>query len=79
MDNQQINYVTLIPALFGAAKLILQPFGLDLSHITTEQVNDVANGVAALLTIIGVLLPHRKTGGVDNGYSQPTNTIGNTK
>lgn len=65
-NMQNINWITLLPALVGALKLILQPFGVDLSHITDQQVNDVANGIAALLTIIGVLLPHRK-GGVSNG------------
>jgi phi LC3 family holin len=54
------NWITLIPALVGAIKLILQPFGIDLSHVTDQQVNDVVNGIAALATIIGILLPHKK-------------------
>lgn len=76
--NQNINWVTLIPALVGALKLILQPFGVDLSHITDSQVNDVANGIAALLTIIGVFLPHRKEA-QPNGLPQPTNTLTSNK
>lgn len=56
----QINWVTLIPALVGAIKLILQPFGIDLTFVTDEKVNDIANGVAALAAIIGILATNRK-------------------
>jgi uncharacterized membrane protein len=65
--NTNINYVTLIPALLGVAKLVLQPLGFDLSHITDGQVNDLLNGIAAVLAIIGVFLPHRK---VSNGFDE---------
>jgi phi LC3 family holin len=57
---QNTNWITLLPALIGAIKLILQPFGIDLSHVTDEQVNDVVNGIAALVTIIGIFMPHKK-------------------
>lgn len=58
--NQQINWITLIPALLGTIKLILQPLGIDLTSVTDEQVNAIANGVAALVAIVGVLISHRK-------------------
>jgi uncharacterized membrane protein len=57
--NQQINWFTLIPAVFGTLKLVLQPFGIDLSHITDDQINNIVNGVAALLAIYGVFATHR--------------------
>jgi uncharacterized membrane protein len=65
--NSNTNYYTLIPALIGVLKLILQPLGFDLSHVTDSQVNDLCNGIAALLAIIGVFLPHRK---VSNGFDE---------
>jgi phi LC3 family holin len=69
--NQNINYVTLIPALIGVLKLVLQPFGIDLSHITDQQVNDVVNGVSALLAIVGVFMSHRKPEQVQQSPSLP--------
>lgn len=54
---QNINYVTLIGALLGAAKLVLQAFGVE---IPDEQINEITNGAAALASVIGVLLSHRK-------------------
>jgi uncharacterized membrane protein len=58
MNQGQINWMTLIPALLGALKLILQPFGI---VIEDEQINEITNGAAALLTVIGVIMSHRKT------------------
>jgi uncharacterized membrane protein len=58
--NQNINWATLIPALLGVLKLILQPFGIDLSKITDDQVNAVINGAAALIAIWGVFKSHTK-------------------
>lgn len=76
-NMQNINWITLIPSLFGVAKLILQPLGVDLSHITNEQVNDIANGVAALLAVIGVFLSHQKQeGGKTNVTPQYTGDHG---
>ncbi|OXM83958.1 hypothetical protein [Paenibacillus rigui] len=69
--NQQINWVTLIPCLIGAVKLILQPFGVDLTAITDQNVNEIANGAAALATVIGVLLSHKKKGAATNGSIAP--------
>ena len=65
MNN--VNWVTLLPALLGVLKLILQPFGIDLSHIADAQVNDVVNGVSALVAIWGIFVSHNKTGGVTSG------------
>lgn len=53
----QINYVSLIVALLGALKLILEPYGITIED---EQINQIANGAAALITVIGVVLSHRK-------------------
>lgn len=61
MNNQSINYMTLIPTILGAAKLILQTFGID---IPDETLNEVVNGAAAVGTIIGIFLAHKK--GVSN-------------
>lgn len=57
---QNTNWVTLIPALLGVLKLILQPFGVDLSHITDEQINTLINGIAAAIAIWGVVRSHEK-------------------
>ena len=53
----QINWVTLIVAILGALKLIGEPFGITIED---EQINAISNGLAALITIIGVVLSHRK-------------------
>lgn len=55
--TQNINWYTLIASLVGALKLSLQPFGIE---IPDQQYNELANGAAALITIIGVFLSHRK-------------------
>lgn len=54
---QQINWVTLVPCLLGAAKLILQPIGI---NIPDQNLNEIANGVAALATVIGIIASHTK-------------------
>lgn len=58
---QNINWITLVPALLGAVKLILQPFGVEISD---QNINEIANGAAALATVIGVIMSHRKQEGV---------------
>ncbi|WNR42115.1 hypothetical protein [Paenibacillus roseipurpureus] len=52
------NYYTLALGLLGAAKLILDAFGVTL--LTDETVNAVANGVAAILSVVGVYTNHQK-------------------
>jgi phi LC3 family holin len=54
---KKLNLVTLVPALLGAIKLILEPFGV---HISNEDINAIANGVAAIVTIVGVVVSHQK-------------------
>lgn len=53
----QINYVTLLTAILGACKLILQPMGIE---IPDAQLNAIVNGAAAILTIVGIFMNHRK-------------------
>lgn len=52
------NYYTITLALLGAVKLALNSFNIDI--ITDSQVNEIANGVAAVLTIGGVVMTHIK-------------------
>lgn len=56
MQNQ-INWFTLTTGVLGAVKLILQSFQID---IPDTHINDIANGVAALAAVVGVLMTHRK-------------------
>lgn len=57
--TKNVNIVSLVVALLGAAKLVLNAFGLDI--ITDQNINDIANGIAAIVTIAGVVMSHRKT------------------
>lgn len=59
--NPSINYVTLIIAILGAVKLVLQAFGIDV--ITDDMIDKAANVVAAVVTLVGVVISHRKKGG----------------
>lgn len=52
------NYLTLTVAILGAAKLILNAFGLDI--ISDNDVNNIANGVAAVISIVGVYMNHHQ-------------------
>lgn len=52
------NIATLMVAIVGAGKLILQAFGVDL--ITEQQIDALANGIAAAITIVGVVMTHVK-------------------
>ena len=57
--NSNINVVSIVVSLLGAFKLILGAvFKVDL--ISDEQINDIANGVAAIAAVVGVVLSHRK-------------------
>lgn len=55
----KINYYTLTLGLIGAAKLILDAYGMDL--IKDADMNAIANGVAALLSIVGIYTNHQKS------------------
>lgn len=52
------NYYTITLALLGAVKLVLNSFSVDI--LTNTQMNDIANGVAAILTVAGVIMTHLK-------------------
>jgi uncharacterized membrane protein len=60
MNQQNTSWVTLVPALFGAFKLILQPFGIDLSAVTDDNINAIANGVAGVCVVGGIIYNHFK-------------------
>lgn len=68
--NQNTNWVTLGISLLGVIKLVLQPLGFDFSHITDQQVNDIANGVAAIVSIWGVFKSHQKPSSPQQPKSQ---------
>lgn len=52
------NYYTLALALLGASKLVLESFGVKV--FDNVQIDDIANAVATLLTLSGVILTHIK-------------------
>ncbi len=52
------NITTLIIGLLSAVKLILQAFGVDI--INSTEINQIADGVAALCTIVAVFMKHEK-------------------
>ncbi len=54
----QVNYYSLAIGLLGASKLILNSFGLDI--ITDNDINAIANGAAAVATVVGVYMNHKK-------------------
>lgn len=55
----QTNYLTLTVAILGAAKLVLNAFGVDI--ISDNDINNIANGVAAVISIVGVYMNHHQT------------------
>ena len=57
---KDINWVSLVVAMMGAAKLVLQAFGIDV--ITDDVIDQSANAVAAIVTLVGVVMSHRKGG-----------------
>lgn len=57
---KQVNLVPMIVAILGAIKLVIQAFGYDV--INDEQINAIANGVASIVAVVGVLLSNRKKG-----------------
>lgn len=64
------NIATIIIALLGAVKLALQAFGIDI--ITDQQINEIADGAATLITVAGVLMTHLKPIKIDKTSAQPT-------
>jgi uncharacterized membrane protein len=73
--NQQINYVSLFAAVLGAMKIILQSVGIE---IPDEHINSIVNGAAAIVTIIGIFMSHRK-GESANVNARSNDTIGSSK
>ncbi|MCL6547533.1 MAG: hypothetical protein K6T30_01335 [Alicyclobacillus sp.] len=83
---QNRNVFSITVGLLGALKLILQAFGYNI--LTDQEVNDIANGVAAVVTVIGVIMTHLRrheaqgSGGVaesprrDSGPAGPAETGG---
>lgn len=69
--NQQINIITIIVAVLGAVKIVLQAFGIDV--VTDEQINQIANGIASIVTIFGVVMSHRKPKQPEQPFDMPTN------
>ena len=49
---QRLSSPAFYLALLGAAKLVLNAFGITI--ITDEQINAVANGLATLLATVGI-------------------------
>lgn len=74
MSLKNRNLATLLIGILGAAKLILQAFGLDV--ITNQQVDAIANGVAAIVTVIGVIMTHIKHSGGTGGSGTGGTGIG---
>lgn len=56
LQNRQISTLTI--AILAALKIILQAFGLNI--ITNTEMNQIADGIAALCTVIGVVMTHMK-------------------
>ncbi|MED2006680.1 hypothetical protein P4V39_00930 [Brevibacillus borstelensis] len=58
------NMVVLVTGLLGAAKLALEAFGYSI--ITDDQINAIANGVAAVAAVVATWMNnHRKDVGQD--------------
>lgn len=54
---KELNWPTLITGLVAAGKLMLNSFGI---NIPDEIINDVVNGVAAVIAIVAIFMSHRK-------------------
>lgn len=70
MQNRQL--VTLIIGLLAAVKIILQAFGIDI--ISDTQMNQIADGIAALATVIAVFMKHEKSSKQTNS-SEPGSSV----
>jgi len=44
----------LVIAILGAVKLVTDAFGVQI--LTNESINEIANGVSAVVAIIGILI-----------------------
>lgn len=75
MNSKNINFLTLIPTLAMALKLILQVFGI---QIPDENVNVVINVISSVGAVIGVYLPHTKAASISETIVQALPDIQNT-
>ncbi|UFJ40106.1 hypothetical protein LOK74_19020 [Brevibacillus humidisoli] len=57
-SKKQGNMVVLVTGLLGAAKLVLEAFGY--SVISDDQINAIANGVAAAAAVLAAFLNNFK-------------------
>ncbi|UFJ40087.1 hypothetical protein LOK74_18925 [Brevibacillus humidisoli] len=57
-SKKQGNVVVLVTGLLGAAKLTLEAFGYSI--ITEDQINAIANGVAAAAAVVAAFLNNFK-------------------
>lgn len=71
LQNRRLS--TIIVGLLGAVKIITSALGWNF--ITNQEVNDIANGVAALLTLITVVMSHEKP--AKNQAAGPPSTSAN--
>ena len=51
---EKLRKPTLVVAILGAVKLVTDAFGVTV--LDDAQINAIANGVAALATVIGILI-----------------------
>lgn len=63
---KEINWPTLITGLVAAGKLVLNSFGINLPD---ELINDIINGVAAVVAVVAIFMSHKK-GGAASGATQ---------
>jgi len=51
---EKLRKPALVVAVLGAVKLVTDAFGVVI--LTDESINSIANGVAAIATIVGILI-----------------------
>ena len=51
---EKLRKPTLFVAVLGAVKLVTDALGFQL--LTNESINDISNGMAALATVVGILI-----------------------
>lgn len=56
----KLKSVSLWLAILGASKIILDMNGIQISN---EQINIIANGIASIMTVLGIFLDHGKETG----------------
>jgi uncharacterized membrane protein len=71
---REINWTTLISGIVAAGKLVSSSFGIT---IPDELINDLVNGVAAIIAVAAIFMSHKKivtpqTGGQTNADTQYT-------